>query len=93
LDWERKRGCTFSRPGDFHRHQAGTNGLPGNDISCLCLDPDGSFGFGTSGHGLARFYKGKWTRYSTDDGLGQQQALITSFEDGDGYLWIGSKRI
>jgi ligand-binding sensor domain-containing protein/signal transduction histidine kinase len=83
------RGLYFFKAGKFISYQAETNGLPGNDISCLCLDPDGVLWVGTSGHGLARFYRGKWTRYSTDDGLASN-SIDYIIEDGDGYLWIGS---
>jgi ligand-binding sensor domain-containing protein/signal transduction histidine kinase len=82
-------GLYFFKGGKFVSYHAETNGLPGNDISCLCLDPDGVLWVGTSGHGLARFYQGKWTRYSTDDGLASN-SIDYIIEDGGGYLWIGS---
>ena len=44
---------------------------------------------GTSGHGLARFQNGKWTRYSTDTGLASNH-INYFLDDGDGNLWIGS---
>ena len=44
---------------------------------------------GTSGHGLARFQNGKWTRYSTDNGLASN-SIGYIIEDDGGYLWIGS---
>ena len=83
------RGLDFFKAGKFISYQKKEDGLPGNDISCLCLDRDGALWVGTSGHGLARFYRGKWTRYSTDDGLASN-SIDYIIEDGDGYLWIGS---
>jgi hypothetical protein len=50
---------------------------------------DGVLWVGTSGHGLARFYQGKWTRYSTDDGLASN-SIDYIIEDDEGCLWIGS---
>ena len=44
---------------------------------------------GTSGHGLARFHEGKWTRYSTRDGLASN-SISYIIEDDEGDLWIGS---
>ncbi len=83
------RGLDFFKAGKFISYQKAEGGLPGNDISCLCLDRDGVLWVGTSGHGLARFYKGKWTRYSTDNGLASN-SIDYIIEDGAGYLWIGS---
>jgi signal transduction histidine kinase len=79
----------FFKAGKFISFQATGNGLPGNDISCLYLDRDGVLWVGTSGHGLARFYKGKWTRYSTDNGLASN-SIDYIIEDGTRCLWIGS---
>jgi signal transduction histidine kinase len=44
---------------------------------------------GTSGHGLARYYKGRWNRYSTDTGLASN-SIDYIIEDDAGCLWIGS---
>ena len=69
-------------------HQTTTNGLPGNDISCLYMDGDILWA-GTAGHGLARFEDGKWRNFSTSDGLASDSiGYITG--DHEGYLWIGS---
>jgi signal transduction histidine kinase/streptogramin lyase len=83
------RGLDFFKAGKFISYQKEEGGLPGNDISCLCLDRDGVLWVGTSGHGLARFYQGKWARYSTDNGLASN-SIDYIIEDGEGYLWIGS---
>ena len=68
--WERRTaGCFFFKAGKFYSYQKEEGGVPGNDISCLYLDPDGVLWVGTSGHGLARFCQGKWNHFSTDTGL------------------------
>jgi ligand-binding sensor domain-containing protein/two-component sensor histidine kinase len=62
---------------------------PVNDISCLLVDRDDALWVGTSGHGLARFSNGNWTRYSTTNGLAS--ADIGYFiQDDSNNLWIGS---
>jgi len=83
------RGLFFFKAGKFYSYQKEEGGLPGNDISCLYLDPAGILWVGTSGHGLARFYQGKWTRFSTDNGLASN-SIDYIIEDDEGYLWIGS---
>ena len=83
------RGLYLFQAGKFISYQKEDGGLPGNDISCLYLDPDGVLWVGTAGHGLARFEKGKWTRYSTDNGLASN-SIDYLIEDEDGFLWIGS---
>ena len=83
------RGLDFFKAGKFISYQKEDGGLPGNDISCLCLDRDGVLWVGTSGHGLARFYQGTWTRYSTDNGLASN-SIDYIIEDDGGCLWIGS---
>src|SRR6185503_14974976 len=57
-------------------------------ISSLLIDAEGTMWVGTSG-GLARWRKGKWIRYTTDDGLVSND-LGYVLEDGQGYLWLGS---
>ena len=85
----RASGLNCFKDGKFISYQASENGLPGNDISCLYLDQDGDLWVGTSGHGLARFHKGKWTRYSTGNGLASN-SISYIIEDDEGDLWIGS---
>jgi signal transduction histidine kinase len=63
--------------------------LPGNDISCLYFDKGNALWIGTVGHGLARFQNGKWTRFSTDDGL-VSNSIGYVIEDENGDLWVGS---
>jgi signal transduction histidine kinase/streptogramin lyase len=62
---------------------------PVNDISCLLVDRDGALWVGTSGHGLALFENGKWTRFSTTNGLASADIGYFIQDDSD-HLWIGS---
>jgi signal transduction histidine kinase/ligand-binding sensor domain-containing protein len=62
---------------------------PVNDISCLLVDHENILWVGTSGHGLARFQNGKWTRYSMRDGLTTDN-IGYLVDDDLGNLWIGS---
>ena len=83
------RGLYFQGREIYFLSGGSGSGLPGNDISCLYLDWDGVLWVGTSGHGLARFDKGKWTRYSTDNGLASN-SIDYIIEDDAGCFWIGS---
>ena len=82
-------GLNLFKSEKFILYQQETHGLPGNDISCLYADKDGALWVGTFGHGLARFYNGKWTRYSTRNGLASNSIGYIA-EDDEGFLWIGS---
>ena len=59
------------------------------DISCLLVDRDNVLWVGTSGHGLARFAKGRWTTFSASDGLAGDD-IGYLIEDDLENLWIGS---
>ncbi len=63
-------------------------GLPGNSISALLADRDGSLWIGTS-NGLTRYRRGKFTTYTTRDGLADN--VITALcQTADGSLWIAA---
>jgi signal transduction histidine kinase/ligand-binding sensor domain-containing protein len=62
---------------------------PVNDISCLLVDRDDALWVGTSGHGLALFENGNWTRFSTTNGLASADIGYFIQDDSD-HLWIGS---
>ena len=62
--------------------------LPSDSISSLLVDADGALWIGTAS-GLARLHKGKWTRFSTREGLLSNNVGYL-FEDGQGNLWVGS---
>ena len=63
--------------------------MPSDDISSLYVDRDGVLWVGTFGNGLVRFEAGKWSYYTTREGLGSN-AIGYTIEDDFGYLWIGS---
>jgi ligand-binding sensor domain-containing protein/signal transduction histidine kinase len=62
--------------------------LPSDSISSLLVDSDSVLWIGTAS-GLTRFHKGKWTSYSTREGL-LSNSVGYLIEDGHGNLWIGS---
>lgn len=64
-------------------------GLPSDDIASLHADADGVLWVGTRGGGLGRLAQGRWTRYTTAQGL-VSNYLGYLLEDARGYLWIGS---
>jgi signal transduction histidine kinase len=53
------------------------------------VDPDGVLWVATDGGGLARLRDGRWTRYTTREGL-VSNSLGYLLDDDAGYLWIGS---
>ncbi len=62
---------------------------PVTDILCLLSDSDGVLWAGTSGHGLARCEQGRWTSYSSTNGLmGDDIGYL--IEDDSTNLWLGS---
>ncbi|MEI8042299.1 MAG: two-component regulator propeller domain-containing protein, partial [Verrucomicrobiota bacterium] len=65
-----------------------TNGLPSDNVSSLCVDPEGVLWAGTS-RGLARFDGVKWTAYTTREGLADD-SIGYLLADGEGCLWMGS---
>ncbi|HEU6447542.1 MAG TPA: two-component regulator propeller domain-containing protein [Verrucomicrobiae bacterium] len=82
-------GLNFFKDGKFSSIHISETGLPGNDISSLFVDKNGVLWVGTAFHGLASFYKDKWNRFSTDDGLASD-SVDYIVEDAAGDLWIGS---
>ena len=64
------------------------DGLPGDKVSSLLVDGEGTLWVGTSS-GLARFKNGRWARFTTSAGLPSNKINYLA-EDGEGFLWIGS---
>ncbi|MCP5051854.1 MAG: response regulator [bacterium] len=58
-------------------------------INALCEDREGNLWIGTFGGGLTRMKEGKFTTYTTRDGVAHD-AVTTIYEDRDGRLWIGT---
>ncbi len=63
------------------------DGLPGNHVFMLHVDPEGRLWVGTS-NGLARFDDGAFTRYTTEHGLFSNQIFSMATAD-DGSKWVG----
>jgi len=83
------QGLARFKDNAFTVFPAGENGPPGNDISTLFVDRGGALWVGTSGHGLAKLENGRWTHFSTKDGLAGN-SISYIIEDATGNLWIGS---
>ncbi len=58
-------------------------------VQALLEDAAGNLWIGTFGGGLTRFTSGRFTRYTTRDGLSSDYVL-SLFEDRNGTLWIGT---
>ncbi len=59
-------------------------------VSCLYEDSDGVLWVGTEGAGLFRLINGRFTSFTTTDGLSSNRVLSLT-EDRDGNLWIGTR--
>lgn len=59
------------------------------EISALYADKDRALWIGTRGRGLERLQRGKWTHYTTDDGL-ISDSIGYIIEDNETNLWMGS---
>jgi signal transduction histidine kinase/ligand-binding sensor domain-containing protein len=81
-------GLNRLRDGRFTSYRKSAETLPGDNISALLVDADGTLWVGT-GSGLARYRDGRWTRYTTREGLASD-SITSLVEDGEGYLWAGS---
>ena len=62
---------------------------PVKNISCLLVDRENALWVGTSEHGLARFFQGGWTLYSSTNGLTIDD-IGYLIQDAADNLWIGS---
>ncbi|MDW8309767.1 MAG: two-component regulator propeller domain-containing protein [Verrucomicrobiales bacterium] len=62
--------------------------LPSDNISALLVDSEGVLWVGT-GAGLARLHGGRWSRFTTAEGL-VGNGISYLAEDDAGQLWIGS---
>ena len=58
-------------------------------VLCLLVDQAGRLWVGTSGGGVVRLEKGRFTRYAAEDGLPSEQ-VSALLEDRQGRLWVGT---
>ena len=68
-----------------------SDSLTNQPIWSLLPEADGTLWVGTFRGGLLRFKDGKFTRYTTEDGL-PSDIICQILDDGLGKLWIGSHR-
>src|SRR5512147_133426 len=66
-----------------------TGAIGHNQISALFEDRDGSLWIGTFGGGLARRQDGRFTAYTTRDGLSHDVVKAIT-QAGDGALWVAT---
>ena len=81
-------GGLSSFDGENWRTYTVADGLPGNHVFSLHVDPEGALWVGTS-NGLALLENGNFTRFTTEDGLFANQIFSMATGD-DGSKWIGS---
>ncbi len=66
------------------------NGLPGDSVSSVYVDREGSLWLGMNGRGLARWIGyGEWEGYSEAEGLGNE-TVWQVVEGKDGTVWVGT---
>ncbi len=64
-------------------------GLAYPDVHAIAETPDGAMWFGTHYGGVFRLQNGKWTRFTTHDGLPSDYVRCFATEP-DGTLWLGT---
>jgi len=74
--------------GNKWRNYTMADGLPGNHVFMLHVDPSGKLWIGTN-NGLASFDSGKFKVFTTDDGL-FSNTIFSMATAPDGSQWIGS---
>src|SRR5262249_22607187 len=67
-----------------------TQGLGNNGIRALCEDTAGDLWIGTNGGGLSRLSHGRFTRFTTADGLPTDIVWSLLADKRDGSVWIGT---
>ncbi len=81
-------GGLSSFDGQKWRSYTVADGLPGNHVFMLHVDPAGELWVGTN-NGLARLKNGTFTRFTTADGLFSNRIFSMSTA-ADGSKWVGS---
>ncbi len=81
-------GGLSSFDGETWQSYTVADGLPGNHVFMLHVDPAGELWIGTN-NGLARWDDGGFTRYTTADGLFSNRIFSMATAD-DGSQWVGS---
>jgi len=87
--WAGTWGGGLSRfDGKKWKHYTMSDGLPGNHVFMLHVDPSGKLWVGTN-NGLARFDDGKFKVFTTDDGL-FSNTIFSMATAPDNSQWVGS---
>jgi ligand-binding sensor domain-containing protein len=81
-------GGLSSFDGETWRSYTVADGLPGNHVFMLHVDPAGELWIGTN-NGLARLKDDEFTRFTTEDGLFSNRIFSMTTAD-DGSKWVGS---
>jgi signal transduction histidine kinase/ligand-binding sensor domain-containing protein len=68
-------------------NRSNTPGIKGNRFGSLFCTPDGDFWAGTEGSGLTQYHHGRFTMYTTQEGLPSNNVNGIS-GDGRGRLWV-----
>lgn len=63
--------------------------ITNNNVQPLLVDRDGALWIGTYGGGVNRYAAGRFTHFSTDDGLSDNRAKCL-YEDRLGGIWVGT---
>lgn len=63
--------------------------LANPSITALCADPDGSLWIGTDGGGLVKMKDGRFSRFTTANGLAGNNLRVV-YRGRDGALWVGT---
>ena len=74
--------------GNKWRNYTMSDGMPGNHVFMLHIDPAGTLWIGTN-NGMARFDNGKFKIFTTDDGL-FSNTIFSMATSPDGSQWVGS---
>jgi signal transduction histidine kinase/ligand-binding sensor domain-containing protein len=70
-------------------HSANTEALTSSSIRALAVGPDGALWMGTHGAGVVRMSEGRFTRFSTREGL-PTDVVLAVHVDADGTAWAGT---
>ena len=89
--WIGTEGGLTRRQGKRFNHWTTREGLSHNNVDALYLDRDQTLWIGTRGGGLNRFKAGKFTAYTTRQGLFSDE-VYEILEDDFGFFWMTCRK-